>query len=111
MRPSRAHCALTAAGSVGLSLFTQAGIAPQQLPTFFTAQSSLVRQETSSAGMALRTGGDGVLIGGGVVCPAGSPAEDDAQADGSKADRARQSRIAILFMRRLREDGRQSAGR
>jgi len=39
MRPSFAHCDCTAAGSAGLSLLTQAGISPQQLPTFFTVQS------------------------------------------------------------------------
>ena len=44
MRPLAAHCACTPCGSVGLFLFTQAGIAPQQLPTFFTAQSALVLQ-------------------------------------------------------------------
>jgi hypothetical protein len=42
--PLAAHCACTALGSVGLSLLTQAGIAPQQLPTSFTAQSPSLRQ-------------------------------------------------------------------
>ncbi|MEJ1096906.1 MULTISPECIES: hypothetical protein [unclassified Pseudoxanthomonas] len=42
--PLAAHCARTAWGSVGLSLLTQAGIVPQQLPTSFTAQSLLLRQ-------------------------------------------------------------------
>ena len=44
MRPLAAHCACTPCGSVGLPLLTQAGIAPQQLPTFFTMQSALVLQ-------------------------------------------------------------------
>jgi hypothetical protein len=42
--PLRAHSACTAAGSVGLSLLTQAGIMPQQLPTFLTAQSASALQ-------------------------------------------------------------------
>jgi hypothetical protein len=57
--PLAAHAACTAAGSVGLSLLTQAGIAPQQLPTFFTAQSALVLQEVSMVTSA-RTGRGGV---------------------------------------------------
>ena len=43
-RPSFAHCACTAAGSVRLLRLTHAGMAPQQLPTFLTAQSALVLQ-------------------------------------------------------------------
>ena len=42
--PLAAHCARTPCGSVGLLRLTQAGIAPQQLPTSFTAQSALVLQ-------------------------------------------------------------------
>src|SRR3546814_7220954 len=49
-RPSFAHCDCTAAGSTGLSLWTQAGIAPQQLPTFLTAQSLSALQPYSIVG-------------------------------------------------------------
>jgi hypothetical protein len=70
--PLAAHAACTAAGSVGLSLLTQAGIAPQQLPTFFTAQSALVLQEVSTT-TSCRTsrGGSGEDIGGGALGGAG----------------------------------------
>src|SRR3546814_2104115 len=49
-RPSFAHCDCTAAGSTGLSLLTQAGIAPQQLPTFLTVQSLSALQPYSIVG-------------------------------------------------------------
>lgn len=38
------HCACTPLGSVALLTLTQAGNAPQQLPTFFTVQSASLRQ-------------------------------------------------------------------
>ncbi len=61
------HCACTAAGSVGLSLLTQAGIAPQQLPTSLTAQSALVLQLKSTvAAFGTTRGGKGVDFGGAV---------------------------------------------
>src|SRR3546814_6304830 len=54
-RPSFAHCDCTAAGSTGLSLLTQAGIAPQQLPTFLTAQSLSALQPYSIVGASRRS--------------------------------------------------------
>ncbi|SOO25989.1 conserved exported hypothetical protein [Xanthomonas phaseoli pv. phaseoli] len=42
--PPAWHCASTPLGSVALLTLTQAGNAPQQLPTFFTVQSASVRQ-------------------------------------------------------------------
>ncbi|MDQ3228343.1 MAG: hypothetical protein M3Q13_01215 [Pseudomonadota bacterium] len=69
--PLRAHSARTAAGSVRLFRLTQAGIAPQQLPTSLTTQSALVRQVwlmtggwLVEAGAGITSGGSGSLIGG-----------------------------------------------
>src|SRR3546814_7808213 len=76
-RPSFAHCDCTAAGSTGLSLWTQAGIAPQQLPTFLTAQSLSALQPYSIVGASrTRLGGNGRDIDGGALA-AGSCATAD----------------------------------
>src|SRR3546814_14468735 len=67
-RPSFAHCDCTAAGSTGLSLLTQAGIAPQQLPTFLTVQPLSVLQPYSIVGASrTRLGGNGRDIDGGAL--------------------------------------------
>src|SRR3546814_16033135 len=67
-RPSFAHCDCTAAGSTGLSLLTQAGIAPQQLPTFLTVQSLSALQPYSIVGASrTRLGGNGRDIDGGAL--------------------------------------------
>src|SRR3546814_11637769 len=74
-RPSFAHCDCTAAGSTGLSLLTQAGIAPQQLPTFLTVQSLSALQPSSIVGASRpRLGGNGRDIHGGALA-AGSRRE------------------------------------
>jgi hypothetical protein len=70
--PLAAQAACTAAGSVGLSLLTQAGMAPQQLPTFFTAQSALVLQAVlTTTSWRTSRGGSGEDIGGGALGGAG----------------------------------------
>src|SRR5690606_26131115 len=72
--PDSAQAACTAAGSGWASTFTQAGKWPQQLPTFFTAQSVSTRQLRSRSGTPDGPGragcagtgvaGRGSLIGG-----------------------------------------------
>jgi hypothetical protein len=106
--PLALHCACTAAGSVGLSLLTQAGMAPQQLPTFLIAQSELVLQLVTSAFASPATrGGMGEDIGGGArggaggaggVAPARSPVAGGA---GAGAAQATSEVTSIRIMRNL----------
>src|SRR5690606_3193786 len=70
MRPSARHCACTAAGSTAASRGTQAGMAPQQLPTFFTTQSASLRQERSGASGEAGAAGPAGAAGGGAAQPA-----------------------------------------
>jgi hypothetical protein len=113
--PLAAQAACTAAGSVGLSLLTQAGIAPQQLPTFFTAQSALVLQEVSTVTSARAgrggvgediggaDGGAGGAGGGGGVEPARLPVAGSVAVGAAQevSESAMVSEISIEAMRRM----------
>ncbi|KTF36646.1 hypothetical protein LMG919_10425 [Xanthomonas vesicatoria] len=64
------HCAITPCGSVGLVTLTQAGNAPQQLPTFFTVQSaSTLHVVVTVIGLALVGGGVAASVGGAATQP------------------------------------------
>ncbi|MGV8931880.1 MAG: hypothetical protein ACOH1R_07190 [Luteimonas sp.] len=104
--PLFAHCDCTAAGSTGLSLLTQAGISPQQLPTFFTAQSALVLQLLSIFGASLtNVGGKGRdICGGGLACvvrAGASVVTGAAQAESSDNDSARHRLVTPWRKKRL----------
>lgn len=80
------HCACTPLGSVALLTLTQAGNAPQQLPTFFTVQSASVRQVVVTViGLPLAGLVAEPVAGGGVAVSAGGAAQptDTRQASNS----------------------------
>ncbi|MCD0245192.1 hypothetical protein JWH04_11400 [Xanthomonas melonis] len=58
------HCAITPAGSVGLLTLTQAGNAPQQLPTFLTVQSASTLQVVTTVTGLAGVAGEGVAAVG-----------------------------------------------
>ncbi|CEE18226.1 conserved hypothetical protein [Xanthomonas citri pv. citri] len=95
--PPAWHCASTPLGSVALLTLTQAGNAPQQLPTFFTVQSASVRQVVVVTMTALPAAGPLVepVAGGGAAVSAGGAATqpvDPRQASSTSMFRHRDKR-------------------
>lgn len=99
------HCASTPLGSVALLTLTQAGKAPQQLPTFFTVQSASVRQVVVTVtGLPVAGPLAEPVAGGGAAVSAGGAATQPVDTRQASSNNVLRHRDKRRDMRPLRSD-------